>query len=107
MMSQALQHLALLKGFRPDAYLNKFAVETTVLVDLCPMLSSGDPDPRSPCRYCRIVAADVLARLATELDIAAVIVQQDCLLHLVSLLRLPHKPGVGYILSDPSNDGLC
>ena len=45
-------------------------------------------------RYCRIVAAEVLARLATEMDIAAVIVEQDCLLHLVSLLRLPHKPGV-------------
>ncbi|KAK9846692.1 hypothetical protein WJX84_003998 [Apatococcus fuscideae] len=44
--------------------------------------------------YCRIVAADVLARLATELDIAANIVEQDCLLHLVSLLRLPHKPGM-------------
>ena len=69
------------------------------------VLLKGVLEVRPPCRYCRIVAADVLARLATELDIAAVIVEQDCLLHLVSLLRLPHKPGV-HILGPSKNKAI-
>lgn len=51
------------------------------------------------CRYCRIVAADLLAVLAMDPEQAAAIVGAGAIPLLSALLNLHHSPGVSFPLS--------
>lgn len=54
-------------------------------------------------RYCRIIAADVLACLATHEVLAGVVADSQAVQPLVELLHLQHSPGV----SSPTAPCLC
>ena len=59
------------------------------------------------CRYCRIVAADLLAVLATDPEQAAVILDLGALPLLSALLNLQHSPGVCFSSIMPSYAEIC
>ena len=55
------------------------------------------------CRYCRIVAAEVLGRLSMEWSNREHIQQAGAVIPLLHLLRLKHSPGVPHLALLPSS----
>lgn len=68
---------------------------TTLTAPTLDMLHITDGDAAAAiCRYCRIVAAEVLGRVSMEWGSRAAIEQAGAVDPLINLLRLNHSPGV-------------